>query len=62
MPVDDARQQAQMLERRSYELSVLRDVAQALNASVDLSSLLERALEKVAELLRARDRLGAPFR
>ena len=51
MPVDDAKQQAQMLDRRSYELSVLHDVAQALNASVDLSSLLERALEEVAELL-----------
>lgn len=40
-----------MLERRSYELSVVRDVAQALNASVDLPSLLETALEKVAEFL-----------
>jgi two-component system, NarL family, sensor kinase len=40
-----------MDERRSYELSVLNDVARALNASVDLPALLARALEKVAELL-----------
>ncbi|HVS01004.1 MAG TPA: GAF domain-containing sensor histidine kinase [Thermoanaerobaculia bacterium] len=39
------------LERRSYELSILNDVARALNASVDLPTLLARALEKVAELL-----------
>lgn len=51
MPVNDRSKQAAILQRRSYELSVLHDVAQALNASVDLSSLLERALEKVAELL-----------
>ncbi|HEV2853918.1 MAG TPA: GAF domain-containing sensor histidine kinase [Thermoanaerobaculia bacterium] len=40
-----------MNDRRSYELSVLNDVARALNASVDLPALLARALEKVAELL-----------
>ncbi len=40
-----------MDERRSYELSILNDVARALNASVDLPALLARALEKVAELL-----------
>jgi two-component system NarL family sensor kinase len=39
------------LQRRTYELSVLNDVARALNASVDLPALLARALEKVAELL-----------
>ena len=39
------------LQRRSEELSILNDVARALNASVDLPALLERALEKVAELL-----------
>jgi two-component system, NarL family, sensor kinase len=39
------------IERRSHQLSVLNDVARALNASVDLPTLLERALEKVAELL-----------
>lgn len=38
-------------DRRSYELSVLNDVARTLNASVDLPTLLERALERVAELL-----------
>ncbi|MFL6237419.1 MAG: histidine kinase [Thermoanaerobaculia bacterium] len=43
--------QSQVLQRRSYELSVLNDVARALNASVDLPALLARALEKVAELL-----------
>lgn len=43
--------QARTLERRSYELSILNDVARALNASVDLPALLARALEKVAELL-----------
>ena len=39
------------LQRRSHELSILNDVARALNASVDLPALLARALEKVAELL-----------
>jgi len=39
------------LQRRSEELAILNDVARALNASVDLPALLERALEKVAELL-----------
>lgn len=33
------------------QLSILNDVARALNASVDLSTLLARALERVAELL-----------
>lgn len=37
--------------RRSHELSILNDVARALNASVDLQTLLARALEKVTELL-----------
>jgi two-component system NarL family sensor kinase len=40
-----------MNDRRSQELSILNDVARALNASVDLPALLARALEKVAELL-----------
>ena len=40
-----------MSDRRSHELSILNDVARALNASVDLEALLARALEKVAELL-----------
>src|SRR4029077_10394864 len=39
------------LQRRTHELTVLNDVARALNASVDLPALLARALEKVAELL-----------
>jgi two-component system NarL family sensor kinase len=43
--------QGQALQRRSHELSILNDVARALNASVDLPALLARALEKVAELL-----------
>ncbi|HET9210778.1 MAG TPA: GAF domain-containing sensor histidine kinase [Thermoanaerobaculia bacterium] len=43
--------QSQTLQRRSYELSILNDVARALNASVDLPALLAVALEKVAELL-----------
>src|SRR5262245_6999615 len=43
--------QDEALRRRGYELSVLNDVARALNASVDLAALLERALAKVAELL-----------
>jgi two-component system NarL family sensor kinase len=37
--------------RRSHELSILNDVARALNGPVDLPTLLARALEKVAELL-----------
>lgn len=44
-------QESQALQRRSYELSILNDVARALNASVDLPTLLARALEKVTELL-----------
>src|SRR4051794_23750194 len=43
--------QSQALQRRSYELSILNDVARALNASVDLPALLAVALEKVTELL-----------
>src|SRR4051794_17550147 len=43
--------QSQALQRRGYELSILNDVARALNASVDLPALLAVALEKVAELL-----------
>jgi two-component system NarL family sensor kinase len=42
---------SQALQRRSYELSILNDVARALNASVDLPALLAVALKKVAELL-----------
>ena len=40
-----------MNDRRSHDLSILNDVARALNASVDLETLLSRALEKVVELL-----------
>ena len=40
-----------MNDRRSHELSILNEVARALNASVDLPAMLARALEKVAELL-----------
>jgi two-component system, NarL family, sensor kinase len=47
----DDREHEGQLQRRSHELSILNDVARALNASVDLSTLLARALEKVAELL-----------
>jgi two-component system NarL family sensor kinase len=36
---------------REQQLSILNDVARALNASVDLPALLARALERVAELL-----------
>jgi two-component system NarL family sensor kinase len=36
---------------RSHELSVLSDVARTLNASVELSTLLEGALERVTALL-----------
>ncbi|HWM89584.1 MAG TPA: sensor histidine kinase [Thermoanaerobaculia bacterium] len=49
--MNDREHESQALQRRSYELSILNDVARALNASVDLSTLLSRALEKVAELL-----------
>jgi GAF domain-containing protein len=49
--MDDRDHDGQALQRRSYELSILNDVARALNASVDLPALLARALEKVAELL-----------
>lgn len=40
-----------MKDREHEALSILNDVARALNASVDLPALLARALEKVAELL-----------
>lgn len=40
-----------MKDREHEALSILNDVARALNASVDLPALLERTLEKVAELL-----------
>jgi two-component system, NarL family, sensor kinase len=49
--MNDREQESQALQRRSYELSILNDVARALNASVDLPTLLARALEKVTELL-----------
>jgi two-component system, NarL family, sensor kinase len=49
--MSDPEIQSQALQRRSYELSILNDVARALNASVDLPALLAVALEKVAELL-----------
>jgi two-component system NarL family sensor kinase len=49
--MSDPEQGGQALQRRSYELSILNDVARALNASVDLPALLAVALEKVAELL-----------
>lgn len=49
--MSDPEQRGQALQRRSYELSILNDVARALNASVDLPALLAVALEKVAELL-----------
>jgi two-component system, NarL family, sensor kinase len=49
--MNDREHETQALQRRSYELSILNDVARALNASVDLSTLLARALEKVTELL-----------
>jgi two-component system NarL family sensor kinase len=49
--MDDRGHESRELQRRSYELSILNDVARALNASVDLPALLARALEKVTELL-----------
>ncbi|HSK75419.1 MAG TPA: histidine kinase, partial [Thermoanaerobaculia bacterium] len=49
--MSDRETERQALKRRSHELSILNDVARALNASVDLPTLLARALEKVTELL-----------
>lgn len=49
--MSDREAEGRALRRRSYELSILNDVARALNASVDLPALLARALEKVTELL-----------
>jgi two-component system NarL family sensor kinase len=49
--MNDREQDGQALQRHSYELSILNDVARALNASVDLPALLAQALRKVAELL-----------
>jgi two-component system, NarL family, sensor kinase len=48
---NDRQLESRALQRRSQELSIVNDVARALNASVDLPTLLARALEKVAELL-----------
>lgn len=39
------------LRRRNRELRIINTIAEALNASVDLSALLENALAQVAELL-----------
>ncbi len=49
--MSDAQKPSKQQEPQAHELSVLREVAQALNASVDLPSLLNTALEKVAALL-----------
>src|SRR5215208_1866712 len=51
LAMNDREQDGQALQRHSYELSILNDVARALNASVDLPALLAQALQKVAELL-----------
>src|SRR5262245_26957109 len=49
--MNEREDEGQALRRRTYELSVLNDMARALNASVDLPTLLARSLEKVTELL-----------
>lgn len=49
--MDDPEREDHAFQRRSYELSILNDVARTLNASVDLPTMMERALEKVVELL-----------
>lgn len=49
--MNDREHESQALQRHSQELSILNDVARALNASVDLPALLASALEKVVELL-----------
>jgi two-component system, NarL family, sensor kinase len=45
------REISQSLPREGHELSIIYEIAHTLNASVDLDTLLQRALEKVAELL-----------
>lgn len=47
----DAESDAQALRRRNRELRIINTIAEALNASVDLGTLLENALAQVAELL-----------
>jgi two-component system NarL family sensor kinase len=42
---------AAQLRRRNYELSVLNEISQALNGSVDLDQALHTALAQVAKLL-----------
>ncbi|MCB8942734.1 MAG: GAF domain-containing sensor histidine kinase [Ardenticatenaceae bacterium] len=42
---------AAQLQRRNYELSVLNEIAQALNGSVDLDQALHTALAQVVKLL-----------
>lgn len=45
---------AQELERRNRELTILNEIASALNQEVDLSAALKTALEQVAKLLELR--------
>lgn len=42
---------ASQLQRRTYELTILNDIARALNHSVELSQVLQTGLAQVAELL-----------
>ncbi len=46
--------ESQRLARRNRELTILNEIASALNQEVDLSAALRTALEKVAELLELR--------
>ncbi|MGH2536006.1 MAG: hypothetical protein ACRDHL_01265, partial [Candidatus Promineifilaceae bacterium] len=45
---------AEKLRRRNRELTILNQIAEALNRSVDLDEALQAALAKVADLLNLR--------
>jgi two-component system NarL family sensor kinase len=50
----DLHSESQSLAQRNRELTILNEIASALNQEVDLSAALRTALEKVAELLELR--------
>lgn len=47
----DLKQKNKALKKCSHELTILNEIAQTLNESVDLHALLDRALRRVADLL-----------
>ena len=54
VPSDSREPARQLLARRNHELTILNEIASALNQEVDLDAALKTALEQVAELLELR--------